>query len=380
MTIVKTESTRKVIWTLTGCVERDNSPQTIEIRRVPFRIGRRPDLELSLASRVVSGVHAELIEVSGVLCLRDLGSTNGTFVNGRRVSNDTLLSEGDWVEIGDIHLKIDSENRQTADRDHCFHKTQFFDQQEVDAATRGLVELFEKGELQPCFQPIHDLRTNDIHGYEFLARSEVGGVETPGKMFAAAERVGREIEFSMLCREQGVVHSVGLPTKLPLFLNTHPNEKLLEAVVPQMDRLRRVNPSRPLVLEIHEGAITEPGLVRDLRAALQKIDVRLAFDDFGAGQARIRELICAPSDYIKFDAAFIRDLQDVTSDQVTFFKSIIDGVKNEGALTVAEGIETAEMIKLCQQIGFDLVQGYAMSRPTMMYPDLEPTISIDRRT
>ena len=377
MALTQLETPKKIVWTLTGCVERDNSPQTIEIRRVPFRIGRRPDLELSLASRVVSGVHAELIEMSGVLCLRDLGSTNGTFVNGRRISNDTLLSEGDWVEVGDVHLKIDSENRNSADRDQAFNKTQFFDQQEVDAATRGLVTLFEKGELQPCFQPIHDLRTNDIHGYEFLARSQIEGVNTPGQMFGAAEKAGREVELSMLCREQGVVHSVGLPSRLPLFLNTHPNEQLLEAVVPQLAKLRKVNPSRPLVLEIHEGAITEPGLVRNLRDALKRIHVQLAFDDFGAGQARIRELICAPSDYIKFDGAFVRDLEDLTSDQVTFFKSIIENVKHEGALTVAEGIETTEMIDLCRKIGFDLVQGYAMSRPTMMYPDPDPTVRLN---
>ena len=83
------------MWTLTGSVERDSTPQTIEILRAPFRIGRRPDVELSLVSPVVSGSHAELIETSGVLCLRDLGSTNGTYLNGRKVTSDTLVSEGD---------------------------------------------------------------------------------------------------------------------------------------------------------------------------------------------------------------------------------------------------------------------------------------------
>ena len=131
---------------------------------------------------------------------------------------------------------------------------------------------------------------------------------------------------------------------------------------------------RPLVLEIHEGAITEPGLVRNVRAALHEIDVQLAFDDFGAGQARIRELICAPSDYIKFDAALIHDLQDVSKEQFRLFRSIIQGVREEGAITVAEGVETPQMIELCEQTGFDLVQGYALSRPAIMQaiPDSEP--------
>lgn len=374
---------RKSPWTLTGCVERDNSPQTIEIQRVPFRIGRRPDLELSLASRVVSGLHAELVDISGVLCLRDLASTNGTFVNGRRISNDTLLAQGDWIEIGDVHLRVDSGEFETPASPFGYHKTQFFDQHDLELANRGLMTLMERRELQPCFQPIHDLHGGDVFGYEFLARSQVDGVATPGEMFAAAERSGREVELSMLCREQGVEHSVGLPSKLPLFLNTHPHEKLVEDVVPQMADLRKVQPGRPLVLEIHEGAITEPGLVRTLRAELREIGVQLAFDDFGAGQARIRELICAPSDYIKFDAAFVRDLQEVSGDQVAFFRSIIDGVRKEGARTVAEGIETAQMVELCREIGFDLVQGYAMSRPMMMYPrheQEEPTVDLRAET
>jgi len=161
-----------------------------------------------------------------------------------------------------------------------------------------------------------------------------------------------------------------LPAKLPLFLNTHPNEPMLKSVVPQMRRLRDRVPRRPLVLEIHEGAIMEPGLVRELRAALSEFDVQLAFDDFGAGQARIRELICAPSDYIKFDAALIRDLQEVSGEQLQLFRSIIRGVKEEGAITVAEGVETEAMVDVCAEVGFDLVQGYAMSRPAIMYPAL----------
>jgi EAL domain-containing protein (putative c-di-GMP-specific phosphodiesterase class I) len=185
-------------------------------------------------------------------------------------------------------------------------------------------------------------------------------------MFAAAEAAGREVELSMLCREQAVVHSVCLPARLPLFMNTHPAEDLMVEVVPQMQRLREQWPGRPMVLEIHEGAIMEPGLVRNVRAALREVDVQLAFDDFGAGQARFRELICVPSDYIKFDSALIHDLVDLSKEQFGFFKSIINGVKGEGLLTVAEGIENERMIEVCREVGFDLVQRFALSRPTIM--------------
>ncbi|MCR9202325.1 MAG: EAL domain-containing protein [Planctomycetaceae bacterium] len=357
-------------WALTGSIERDTTPQAVEVSKARFQIGRRPDLDLSLTSRVVSSLHAELIHNAGMLVLRDLNSTNGTYVNGNRITRDTVLSEGDWIEIGDIHLRVDLVKTEDAPQRDRFLKTRLFNLKGEQEAQKGLHELIATRALGPCFQPIHVLEDRDIHGYEFLARSTVKGVDNPGKMFAAAEAAGREIELSMLCREVGVDHSICLPAKLPLFLNTHPHEPMLKSVVPQMRKLRDRVPRRPLVLEIHEGAIMEPGLVRELRAALSEFDVQLAFDDFGAGQARIRELICAPSDYIKFDAALIRDLQEVSGEQLQLFRSIIRGVKEEGAITVAEGVETEEMVDVCAEVGFDLVQGYAMSRPAIMYPAL----------
>lgn len=359
-------------WTLTGCVERDATPQTVRILASPFRIGRRPDLDLSVGSRVVSSLHAELITNTGILAIRDLGSTNGTFVNGKQVEGDVLLAEGDWIEIGDVHLRVGRKKQKgnVAPSDH-FRKTQLFNAKLAGKAQKGLTQLFATRALGPCFQPIHRIADRDIHGYEYLARSDVDGVGTPALMFAAAEAAGREIELSMLCREVGVDHSICLPARMPLFLNTHPSEPMLESVVPQMSKLRDKFPHRPLVLEIHEGAIMEPGLVRELRAALADFNVQLAYDDFGAGQARIRELICAPSDYIKFDASLVRDLQEISGEQLRLFRSIIKGVRDEGVITVAEGVETEDMIAVCQDVGFDLIQGYAMSRPAIMYPDLD---------
>ena len=356
-------------WTLTDERKSTESAHTFEVTKTPFRIGRHEDAELSVGSTFVSSLHAQLVQAGQMLCIRDAGSTNGTFVNGRRITHDTLLSEGDLIEIGDVRFRVGQRKNSRivgSDTQPLIDKTCHLVDSGDLAAARGLMQLMETRALLPCYQPIHELTTGHVHGYEFLARSEVDAVRNPGAMFAAAKSIKKEVELSVLCREQAVEFSLCLPPSMPVFLNTHPSEPLLDTLVPQLESLRQRYPDRPLVLEIHEAAVTEPGLVRELRARLDQIDVGLAFDDFGKGQARIRELICAPSDYIKFDSSLINDLREVSREQFRFFRSILQGIQSEGAKTIAEGVETEEMAAVCRDIGFDLVQGYLFSRPTIM--------------
>ena len=77
-------------------------------------------------------------------------------------------------------------------------------------------------------------------------------------------------------------------------------------------------------------------------------------------------MICASADYIKFDPSLIRDLLQVSKDQRRFFALILDNMKSEGTITIAEGIETAEMDEVCHDLGFDFVQGYLYGRPTIL--------------
>jgi pSer/pThr/pTyr-binding forkhead associated (FHA) protein len=70
------------------------------------RIGRAPDLELVIGDDFVSTHHAEIVSESGKPILTDLGSTNGTVLNGRAIKRPSRLAEGDEIVLGDVHLKI----------------------------------------------------------------------------------------------------------------------------------------------------------------------------------------------------------------------------------------------------------------------------------
>lgn len=358
----------RTLWVLRGAPLPNQEAHSFPLSAFPFTLGRSRTSDIIINSPVVSSLHCEFLENGGLLFLRDNGSTNGTFVNGKRITHDTLIAEGDLIEIGETFFRIltakaDSPQQKT---EPVVGKTACFELNDDSRGPLSLQMLLRDGNLLPCFQAIHCLKTGSTRGYEFLARSAYPGIESAGRLFDQARRSGQEVELSLLCREQALNFGEALELDVPVFLNTHPAEALLDTVVPQMRRLRDQYPNRSIVLEIHEAAITEPALIRELRAMLAEVDVRLAFDDFGRGQARIRELICAPSDYIKFDAALIQDLQGISREQFRFFRSIIASIRAEGAVTVAEGVENDAMAEVCREVGFDLVQGYLFSRPTLL--------------
>ncbi len=65
----------------------------------PASLGRAPDGAVVIADRRASRRHAEIVQAGGGLVLRDLGSTNGTRLNGQRLLEAAALRNGDVIEI-----------------------------------------------------------------------------------------------------------------------------------------------------------------------------------------------------------------------------------------------------------------------------------------
>ena len=83
------------------------SPKRFYLEEFPARIGRQPDCAVQLNVARISRVHAEIQrDDNGFLQLVDLDSTNGTFVNGRRIETSTVLVSGDVLHVGDQELRL----------------------------------------------------------------------------------------------------------------------------------------------------------------------------------------------------------------------------------------------------------------------------------
>ena len=87
-----------------------SGPPELSGVRIPLdhrvRIGRAPDVELVIADDFVSTNHAQIVPGPGGPLLEDLDSTNGTLLNGRRVTSASALAAGDDIEIGTIAMKV----------------------------------------------------------------------------------------------------------------------------------------------------------------------------------------------------------------------------------------------------------------------------------
>ena len=357
-------------WHLESHVEGGRQLRRVRVHPLPFRIGRRPGLELVLSAESVSKTHAEIYWADDGLHLRDLDSTNGTFLN-RQAIKDAALKEGDILHFADFEFRlaqqVDQEDVAGQDGEDE-PPTVSLGHQELPGkfvqGTRELKELLRDRAVITVFQPIVLLPKGTVVAYEALGRGRHPGLpEGPSELFKIAESIGLEVELSRLFRWKAVDlvrYRTGLPK---LFLNTHPSELSEPGLLESLKELREMAPWLNLALEIHEGVLADPAAIAELRSCLSAIQIGLAYDDFGAGQARLLELGEAPPNYLKFDMRFVSGIDHAPTSKRRLLTSLIGMARDLLMKTVAEGIETPGEAEVCSKLGFTHAQGFHFGRP-----------------
>jgi EAL domain-containing protein (putative c-di-GMP-specific phosphodiesterase class I) len=347
-------------WLLSGQLTADQPVRSIPVSSSPFLVGRHGHAALTLPCGTVSGVHAELRIEDGELIVKDLGSTNGTFVNGARLDGECVLRSGDLLQFAEVVFRVG------LDRGHVEARTIAGDSSDRALALIQFDKLMSERAVLPHFQPIIDYRTLEVTGYEILGRSRLFGLSTPHAMFSAAAVLDLESELSRLMRTEGMQCAAMLPGDPLMFVNTHPAELVESGVLEfSLRELRECAPQARIVLEIHEAAVTCVRQMREMRALLNELNMGLAYDDFGAGQARIVELGECPPDYLKFDIELIRDIDHASPERQRMLASLVQIVHDLGIASLAEGVETEAEHKACRQMGFHYVQGFYYGKPAI---------------
>ena len=356
-------------WFLVGMLQRQGRMSMVELRPLPFRVGRRASPTLTLASDSVSTEHAEFYVTAEGLRLRDLGSTNGTFVNRKRI-DDVAVADGDVIHFADMQFQVVAGEVPDNPRTAVFRGLP--SPQPLLSDMRHLQDLLRDGMVDVLFQPIVELPSRRVVGHEALGRGRHPQLsESPAELFRTAAVLGVEPELSRLFRRR-VIESLAGHSGLPeVYVNTHPSELSQPGLIESLDDLPRGAPHVSFTVEIHEGAIVNVASIVELKTALRERGMRIAYDDFGAGQARLLELGEAPPDMLKFDVRFIRGINDAPVSRRRLLRSLVDITRDLGSEPLAEGVETAEEAAACAELGFTRAQGFFFGAPAMI-DDLDP--------
>ena len=206
------------------------------------------------------------------------------------------------------------------------------------------------------FQPIVDLESRKVVGYEALTRFDSG--QRPDLCFADAWSVGLGPGLELATLEAAVLSGRLLPAGRWLDLNA--SARLLT----DRERLREIlwAADRPVVIEITEHeVITDYGAVRDAIRNLGH-DVRLAVDDAGAGVANFGHIIDLRPDFVKLDMGLVRRVNANLGRQ-----AMVVGMRHfartAGCRLVAEGIETEDEARTLAELDVDFGQGYLYGHP-----------------
>jgi len=263
------------------------------------------------------------------------------------------------------------------------------------AKTSGRLEIYRAGELGAArqrffleshlrdslqssglhllFQPIIDLSTSRVTGFEALARwtHPVLGSIPPVDFISVAEESGLIVQLGRWALQEAVEQlrrwDERLGERIPVRMNVNlsPIQMARDDVLQMIGdtlRLTGVDGER-LTVELTESAlISDPANCSFLLDALKRSHIAIAMDDFGTGYSNMASLQSLPIDMLKIDRSFVSDMM-VDHDKLEIVRAILSLADALGMKATAEGIEDADVAAKLREMGCTFGQGYYFARP-----------------
>lgn len=230
---------------------------------------------------------------------------------------------------------------------------------EHEELSRRIDLALARDHLAIVYQPIVDLCTRVVIGYEALSRFLLDPRQTPDRWFADAARVGRGTELELAAIERALPVLPAMPAGAYVAVNASPATILSDRLAPVLGPW----PLSQIVLEVTENApIDDYAAFTAALAPLRAEGLRLAIDDTGAGFASLRHILRLAPDIIKLDRSITSELE---SHQPTraLAAALASFALETGVTIVAEGIETSLQLGLLEALGASSGQGYLLGRP-----------------
>jgi len=238
----------------------------------------------------------------------------------------------------------------------------------VTRIEQALRRAVSAGEVEPHFQPIVDLKTRKVIGFEALARwtdRDLGSV-APSTFIPIAEERGIIGPLSQLVLRKATEAARDWPPDLFLSFNLSPSQLVDQNTGLQiLSILSRTGfDPRRLEIEITEtGLMTDPASAEKIVEDLKRVGIRVSLDDFGTGQSSLGRLREFQFDKLKIDRAFVSSMvEDKPSEHI--IRAILAMCEGLGMDVVAEGIEDEQQAERLDEFGCAGGQGYLFGKPT----------------
>lgn len=219
--------------------------------------------------------------------------------------------------------------------------------------------------IRCVYQPIVHIPSEDIVGFEALARGPAGTTwSTPEALVSYAAQVGRLPELDWVCRAAAVrgAFSARYPADMPLFINVEPASSRTPCPDDLLDLLTRATGELQIVAEITErSVVSDPaGLIAAIEE-LRAYTNRIAIDDVGSDAASQAMMSLIRPDVIKLDRAIVQGPDTPAVHAVV--DAVLAEAKRTGAVILAEGIETPRHLDAAKAMGATLGQGWLFGHP-----------------
>jgi diguanylate cyclase (GGDEF)-like protein len=223
------------------------------------------------------------------------------------------------------------------------------------------------GQFEVYYQPLINLKTEKISGFEALLRwhHPERGMVPPMEFIPVAEEIGLVGAIGAWVLKRACVEAATWPDEIQIAVNLSPAQFKHRAIVLDVVAALGASGLPPSRLEVE---ITETVLLQDTEATIEILDelrnlgVRISMDDFGTGYSSLSYLQRFPFDKIKIDRSFVKDLSE-RPQSLAIIRAVTAMSISLGMKTTAEGVETEEQLQTLKGEGCTEVQGYLFSKP-----------------
>jgi diguanylate cyclase (GGDEF)-like protein len=316
-----------------------------------------PEAPLRAAQRIIAALRP-------VYIMDALDLSVGATVGFARYPVDSTDAE-DLLRKADVALyRAKNDERGTA---RPFDEAMDLEIQARARTERDIKQALAAGQIIPYFQPLVDLPSGKVRGFEVLARWDhpEKGILPPAAFLSIAEEAGLMSELTLVILEQACRQAKNWTRPLPIAVNIAP-EQLQDAWLPE--KILQVLANTRFPANRLEIELTENALIEDFATAKAVINyfkskgIRISLDDFGTGYSSLCHLSELPFDKIKIDQSFIRSLEN-RPESAKIVQAIIGLGQSLGLPTIAEGVETAALAARLTDLGCPQAQGYLYAKP-----------------